>query len=58
MNRVTRQTKKNIMSSRSHSIFQIIVESSQPDQHGFIERGKLNLCDLADLEKIQGLIEN
>ena len=52
MNRVTRQTKKNMLSSRSHSIFQILIESDKPDCRGFIKRAKLNLCDLAGSEKI------
>lgn len=51
-NRITRQTRSNIHSSRSHTIFQILVESDTPDAGGFLFRGKLNLCDLAGSEKI------
>lgn len=52
-NRITRQTKANIHSSRSHTIFQILVESDTADERGMLFRGKLNLCDLAGSEKIQ-----
>lgn len=51
-NRITRQTKSNIASSRSHSLFQLIVESVNPDNNGKLVRAKLNLCDLAGSEKI------
>jgi len=51
-NRFTRQTKGNIHSSRSHTIFQLLIESNEPDHNGKILRGKLNLCDLAGSEKI------
>ena len=51
-NRITRQTKGNIHSSRSHTIFQLLIESNQADQRGMLFRGKLNLCDLAGSEKI------
>ena len=51
-NRCTRQTRSNIHSSRSHTIFQLLIESNQPNQKGVIFRGKLNLCDLAGSEKI------
>ena len=50
-NRVVRQTKMNIKSSRSHSIFQIFIESDQADNNNLIRRAKLNLCDLAGSEK-------
>ena len=56
-NRITRQTKSNINSSRSHTIFQLLIESDQANQDGMLIRGKLNLCDLAGSEKI-GLEEN
>ena len=56
-NRITRQTKSNINSSRSHTIFQLLIESDQANQNGMLIRGKLNLCDLAGSEKI-GLEEN
>ena len=51
--RITRQTKANIHSSRSHTIFQILIESNRPNQKGMLFRGKLNLCDLAGSEEIQ-----
>eukprot|EP00347_Sterkiella_histriomuscorum_P005480 403356455 len=51
-NRFTRQTKGNIHSSRSHTIFQLLIESNEPDHRGIMMRGKLNLCDLAGSEKI------
>lgn len=51
-NRFTRQTRSNIHSSRSHTIFQLLLESSEPDERGVMLRGKLNLCDLAGSEKI------
>ena len=51
-NRITRQTRSNIHSSRSHTIFQILVESDTADSKGLLFRGKLNLCDLAGSEKI------
>jgi hypothetical protein len=50
--RITRQTRSNIHSSRSHTIFQLLIESNSPDSKGQIFRGKLNLCDLAGSEKI------
>ena len=51
-NRITRQTRSNIHSSRSHTIFQLLVESNRPNHRGQLLRGKLNLCDLAGSEKI------
>lgn len=51
-NRVTRQTKANIRSSRSHTIFQILLESDSINNNGKLRRCKLNLCDLAGSEKI------
>ena len=51
-NRVTRQTKININSSRSHSIFQLLVETDTVDSRGMLQKAKLNLCDLAGSEKI------
>ena len=50
--RITRQTRSNIHSSRSHTIFQLLVESNRPNAKGMLMRGKLNLCDLAGSEKI------
>ena len=51
-NRMTRHTKSNISSSRSHSIFQLIVETDEVDKRGMLRRAKLNLCDLAGSEKL------
>jgi hypothetical protein len=50
-NRVVRQTKFNHHSSRSHTIFQLLVESDKANKRGVIKRAKLNLCDLAGSEK-------
>lgn len=50
--RITRQTRSNIHSSRSHTIFQLLVEANKPNAKGMLMRGKLNLCDLAGSEKI------
>lgn len=33
-NRYTRHTSKNMKSSRSHTIFQILLESTRPDHKG------------------------
>ncbi len=54
-NRKTRQTIMNDLSSRSHTIFQIIIESNQLSTTGKVLRGKLSLCDLAGNEKHQGI---
>jgi hypothetical protein len=51
-NRITKATRANIQSSRSHSIFQLWVETDQVDKRGMLKRAKLNLCDLAGSEKI------
>ena len=51
-NRANRQTKMNVHSSRSHTIFQFLLESNKIDEKGFIRRSKLNLGDLAGSEKI------
>lgn len=40
----------NAKSSRSHTIFQLLVEIQQSD--GNFLKGRLNLCDLAGSEKI------
>ena len=42
----------NVQSSRSHSIFQFLLESEKVDNNGMIKRSKLNLGDLAGSEKI------
>ena len=51
-NRVTRSTYMNASSSRSHSIFQLLIESNKVDSNGMFIRSKLNLWDLAGSEKI------
>ncbi len=52
-NRSVGSTKMNKDSSRSHSIFQIIIENSSLDEKGetHYRMGKLNLVDLAGSEK-------
>lgn len=54
-NRVVGATAMNATSSRSHSIFTIYVETSEPDPHNPDETrfkaGKLNLVDLAGSER-------
>jgi hypothetical protein len=49
----------NTKSSRSHTIFQILLESVHPDSKGMFkvffsisQKARLNLCDLAGSEKI------
>ena len=51
-NRITRATRANIASSRSHTIFQLLIETDNVDQRGYFKHGKLNLCDLAGSEKL------
>ena len=53
INRATGATKMNVGSSRSHSIFSIIVEASNSDEKGetHYRVGKLNLVDLAGSER-------
>ena len=55
-NRKTGETKMNLESSRSHSIFTIYIETAEPvkgDGSGKqkIKAGKLNLVDLAGSER-------
>ena len=52
-NRKKAETQMNKDSSRSHSIFSIIIERSITDENGnqLIRKGKLNLVDLAGSEK-------
>lgn len=51
-NRSVGSTMMNQTSSRSHSIFCIVVECSQSDDRGdHIRVGKLNLVDLAGSER-------
>ncbi|CAG9334348.1 unnamed protein product [Blepharisma stoltei] len=50
-NRAVRQTRFNHHSSRSHTIFQLLLESDKANKRGVLKRGKLNFCDLAGSEK-------
>ena len=52
-NRHVGETKMNLDSSRSHSIFTIMVETSEimADNQPHIRMGKLNLVDLAGSER-------
>lgn len=50
-NRVVRQTRFNHHSSRSHTIFQILIEGDKANKRGALKRAKMNLCDLAGSEK-------
>ena len=60
-NRATRETKSNVNSSRSHTVFQLCVDvlDSSKAEDGKLEfrRARLNLCDLAGSEKV-GIDEN
>ena len=49
-NRRTASTNMNQHSSRSHSVFMMLVE--QKCQDGSVKRGKLNLVDLAGSERL------
>jgi hypothetical protein len=51
-NRFIRQTSMNNKSSRSHTIFQILLESTTVDERGMFKKARLNLCDLAGSEKV------
>lgn len=51
MNRATAETRANLNSSRSHTVFQVTVEIMHGDGKYF--RNKLNFCDLAGSEKIR-----
>jgi len=52
-NRTVGETAMNATSSRSHSIFMLTIETSEPDGAGDqrIHQGKLNLVDLAGSER-------
>lgn len=50
-NRAVRQTRFNHHSSRSHTIFQMSIESDKANKKGLIKKAKLNFCDLAGSEK-------
>jgi len=52
-NRFIRHTSNNVKSSRSHTIFQLIVESTKADASGNLQKAKFNLCDLAGSEKLK-----
>ena len=41
-----------MQSSRSHSLFQLVIESDEADHRGMLKRAKLNIGDLAGSEKI------
>lgn len=49
-NRTTGATNMNERSSRSHAIFQIVIEMAETDKKG-VKVGKLNLIDLAGSER-------
>lgn len=51
--RFKRGTRMNINSSRSHTLFQILLEEDQADQNGMLKKSKLNIGDLAGSEKIR-----
>lgn len=50
-NRAVRQTRFNHHSSRSHTIFQMLVETDKANKRGVLKKAKLNFCDLAGSEK-------
>ena len=50
-NRAVRQTKFNMQSSRSHTIFQMLIESDKANKRGALRKAKINFCDLAGSEK-------
>jgi kinesin family protein 3/17 len=54
-NRTTAETKMNLHSSRSHSIFTVTIETAQMgvDLKSHIRAGKLNMVDLAGSERQQ-----
>ena len=54
-NRMVRQTTMNLKSSRSHTIFQLIIETNKVDHKGTLFKSKINLCDLAGSEKVNKL---
>ena len=51
-NRIKRSTHMNMNSSRSHSIFQLLLETDQVDKNGMLRKAKLSFIDLAGSEKI------
>ena len=50
-NRKKRQTTKNEMSSRSHTVFMLMINSKQPNDNGVYTSSRINICDLAGSEK-------
>jgi len=50
-NRAARQTHGNLFSSRSHTIFQLNIETQKVNKKGNLTKAKLNFCDLAGSEK-------
>ena len=50
-NRAVRQTRFNHQSSRSHTIFQLLIESDKANKRGVLKKAKINFCDLAGSEK-------
>jgi hypothetical protein len=51
LSKASRQTRLNQQSSRSHTIFQLQLESNIANKKGNLKNSKLNLCDLAGSEK-------
>jgi FtsZ-binding cell division protein ZapB len=51
-NTFKRATNINWQSSRSHIIFQVTMQTVQPDAAGVLLKSKFNLCDLAGSEKM------
>jgi hypothetical protein len=50
-NRKKRQTTKNEMSSRSHTVFMLMINSKQPNDKGVYTSSRINICDLAGSDK-------
>jgi hypothetical protein len=50
-NRAVRQTRFNMQSSRSHTLFQMLIESDKANKRGALKKAKINFCDLAGSEK-------
>ena len=52
-NRIVAETSWNARSSRSHSLFQLIIKASHPKVHnGSVSEGAINLIDLAGSERL------
>lgn len=55
-NRIVAETAWNSRSSRSHSLFQLIIKASHPNvNNGKISEGAINLIDLAGSERLHKL---